>query len=105
MARAELKTTQDLEKEIGELDKRVEAVEDLPLLRSLPTRLFILESLGEAVFQMMSSLDKREVLRHMQSISAGESGQAVGDNLTGRTVGQELVTYIGHLRSISGLRQ
>ena len=63
----------------------MEEVENLPILRSLPSRLFVLESVVEALFVALPPDGRSKCLRHIRGISAGDMGKVVGDDLTGRT--------------------
>lgn len=86
-----------------ELERRIEELERLPILQTLHTRLFILETIAEAMFIAMPNDGRSEFLRILERVGEGDPRSEVKDELTGRTLGKDLTTYISYLRSISGL--
>ena len=106
MAHTELKTTQDLEKEIRELEERLNKIENDPFLQSLLGRLIVLEVFAEAVAVYLAQRPEgqRELLEIMQRIPSDEFRGRIVDEASGMTAGQAVSAFIGHLESLSILR-
>ena len=104
MARTELKTTQDLEREIQEIEKRLDSIENGPFLQSLLGRLVVLEVFVEAVYRTLPPERKREFLEILKRVPTVVAPESVVDKSSGMTVGQAISAFIGHLESLGTLR-
>ena len=104
MARIELKTTQDLEKEIQDLEKRLDKLENDPFSQSLLGRLIILEVFTEAVYRTLPPDRKREFLQVLNRVPTVVASDSVVDGASGMTAGQAISAFVGHLESLGALQ-
>ena len=104
MARTEIKTTQDLEREIRELEERLNKFENDPFLQSLLGRLIVLEVFVEAVYHTLPPDRKREFLEVLYRVPTVVSRDSVVDKASGTTAGAVIDAFIGHLESFGVLK-